>query len=901
MTDARQPSSVENEEITIQLNGVEVGARPGELIIAAAERAGVYIPRFCYHPRMRSVGMCRMCLVEVKGPRGFALTPACFASVAPGMEILTDSPGVAKAQDGVLEFLLLNHPLDCPVCDKGGECPLQDQTMTYGPGESRFVEEKRHWPKPISISPLVDLDRERCIQCDRCTRFASEIAGDPFINFFGRGDHIEVATFPDRPFASYFSGNTVQICPVGALTASPYRFKARPWDLEQVESTCTTCGVGCRMAVQSSSGRLVRNLGIDVDSVNQGWLCDKGRFSFQAIESPSRRRGPLVRKGESFGEASWQEALRGVAGACSRAASSGGRIAVLGGAHLANEDAYAWARFAKGVLQTDWVDAQLADGLPAELIQGLPRATIDEACSAKAILLVGPDPREELPVLFLRLRSALTSGRTRLVELTPQSTSLSSLAASSLRYLPGEMQSVLRSLLGTRGTAGAELPSAKALEAARVTLGMAPGGAVAGGDGGEGVVVLFGRASLAEPADATAEVVGMIADSMPAARFLHLGRRGNLQGALDAGLAPGMLPGRVSLAAGRERYGSAWEGLPPEKGEDARGIVAAAASGRVDVLFLLGADPLSDFPDRALAKAALERARFVVSIETIRSPSSDHADVVLAASGWAERPGTTTNIEGRVSVVAQKVVPPGTARPDWMIAEELSALLDRPMGFQTLEDIRDEMRRLSPLHRGLGREAFAALAAGDGLVLPLAAAPVTLRPRLVDPMSVPGVGSVDSQGSPSLAGNARAGWDLDSGEEEDASQVKPDTALGDFSWTDRPVADSAPPRDGYSLRLVVSRRLYDAGMAVAESPALAGLAEAVSIRVHPSEIEGLGLHSGDPVAVVCPQGRVTMKALSDASVSKGVALVQFNAVGSSEERVLFGVGRPVHEIRLESR
>ena len=231
-------------EINVTINGIQVEAQPGEMLIAAADRAGVHIPRFCYHERMSPVGMCRMCLVDVDTGRGPMLQPSCMVPVADGMSVDTESEDTKRAQEGILEFLLVNHPLDCPVCDKGGECPLQDQTMAYGPGESRFVEEKRHYEKPIPISDLVHLDRERCILCDRCTRFADEVAGDPLIHFTERGNATQVLTFPDEPFSSYFSGNTVQICPVGALTAAPYRFKARPWDLEQVESTCTTCSMG---------------------------------------------------------------------------------------------------------------------------------------------------------------------------------------------------------------------------------------------------------------------------------------------------------------------------------------------------------------------------------------------------------------------------------------------------------------------------------------------------------------------------------------------------------------------------------------------------------------------------------------------------------------------------------
>ena len=237
--------------------------------------------------------------------------------------MVTDSDKVKKAQDGVLEFLLINHPLDCPVCDKGGECPLQDQTLAYGPGESRFVEEKRHFEKPIPISELVLLDRERCIQCSRCTRFADEVAGEAQIDFIGRGEQLEVNIFPELPFTSYFSGNTVQICPVGALTAAPYRFAARPWDLDQVESTCTTCAVGCRVAVQSSSNRVTRLLGIDADPVNHGWLCDKGRFAFDAVNSDDRLVEPLIRKDGELVAASWHEALAAAADGLTAATADG--------------------------------------------------------------------------------------------------------------------------------------------------------------------------------------------------------------------------------------------------------------------------------------------------------------------------------------------------------------------------------------------------------------------------------------------------------------------------------------------------------------------------------------------------------------------------------------------------
>ncbi|HEY2430569.1 MAG TPA: NADH-quinone oxidoreductase subunit NuoG, partial [Acidimicrobiales bacterium] len=479
--------------VKITVDGTELEATKGELVIAAAERAGVYIPRFCYHPRMRTVGMCRMCLVNIDTGRGPALTASCIAEVADNMVVDTQAPAVKKAQDGVLEFLLINHPLDCPVCDKGGECPLQDQTLHFGPGESRFVEEKRHFEKPIPISDLVLLDRERCILCDRCTRFSKDIAGDPLIHFIARGNETEVNTFPDHPFASYFSGNTVQLCPVGALTAAPYRFTARPWDIERVESTCTTCAVGCRVAIESSANRITRYQGLDSDPVNQTWLCDRGRFDFEWINSEDRLTAPLIRKGDELVEASWGEALSAAGRELGDVLAKHGpeAIGIIGGARLTNEDCYAWAKLAKSVLATDNVDAQLGDGLPAEVVVGLPAATIADACSADAVILIGPDLKEELPVLFLRLRGAILDAGLKVIELSPQPTSMTALAAASIIHRPGEAAEVAAALVAdadpTGEVGGVAVP---ALTAARRVL-----------SGRERVVAVLGRPSLAESAD----------------------------------------------------------------------------------------------------------------------------------------------------------------------------------------------------------------------------------------------------------------------------------------------------------------------------------------------------------------------------------------------------------------
>ena len=299
-----------SENIKFTVNGNELEAKSGELLIEACENSGIHIPRFCWHKRLEPVGMCRMCLVEVETPRGKALVPSCTTEITEDLVVETESEVVTKAQEGILEFLLINHPLDCPVCDKAGECPLQDQTMAYGPGESRFVEEKRHFEKPISISEIILLDRERCILCARCTRFSDEISGDPLIEFIQRGNKTEVNTFPDEPFRSYFSGNTVQICPVGALTSTSYRFKARPWDLKKVSSTCNCCSVGCSIELNTSQNKMLRILGEDNEFTNQGWLSDKGRYNFDYLHSENRLLNILSKSEDSFNEISISEATK---------------------------------------------------------------------------------------------------------------------------------------------------------------------------------------------------------------------------------------------------------------------------------------------------------------------------------------------------------------------------------------------------------------------------------------------------------------------------------------------------------------------------------------------------------------------------------------------------------------
>ena len=817
-------TAVENEKstVTVTLNGVEIEATPGELLIDAAERHGTYIPRFCYHSRMKPVGMCRMCLVEVDSGRGPALQPSCMIPVGEGMTVDTESEATKKAQDGVLEFLLINHPLDCPVCDKGGECPLQDQTVAYGPGESRFIEEKRHYEKPIPISDTVYLDRERCILCDRCTRFADDVAGDTLIHFMDRGNNTQVNTFPDEPFASYFSGNTVQICPVGALTAKPYRFKARPWDLEETISTAWTDSVGSRVTVQSSRNQVLRLLGVDADAVNWGWLSDKERFGFEALNSEARLTQPMCRAGDDLAPTGWAAALTQVTDALSGVEPS--RVGVIGGARLTNESQYAWAKLAKGVLGTDNVDAQLGDGLPAEAVLGLPRATIADACEpGGTIILVGPDPKEDLGALFLRLRHAVVNDGATLIELTPSRGGLSGIAAHSLHGRPGEVGLLAQALVAA--TSGPAVDAA-GIAAAEIA---AAAGAISGP-----VTVILGRASVAESATATVDAAVAL-NGLPGVRFLSALRRGNVHGALDVGLAPGLLPGRQRLDAGCD----AWPSVPAAAGLDTAGMLDAAAAGDLDVLVLLGADPLSDFPDSDLAARALDSVGTVIAIESLPNASTvAHADVVLPAAMATEVDGTFTNLEGRVSVCEQKVTPPGTARADWMIATELAARLGADLGLDSPETIRAELAAVSAVHAPLTEEA-------------LAASPVE--------------------------GVLLAGSSLDG-----------------------PVASTAlaPANDAYSLRLVAGRRMYDAGTMVQASPSSAGLAAAATVRLNPVDFDKLGIEAGTDVKVVSGQGELRAPLAVDPGVPAGSAVVPANAPGNGAN-ILIDASAPVTDVRVE--
>ena len=888
--------------VAFTLDGRPAMAAPGEVVIAAAERAGTYIPRFCYHPRMTPVGVCRMCLVEIDGPRGPTLQPACFVAVTEHMNVVTDSEKVKKAQDGVLEFLLVNHPLDCPVCDKGGECPLQDQTLAHGPGDTRFLEEKRHFEKPIALSELVLLDRERCIQCSRCTRFAAEVAGEAQIDFAGRGELVEVAVFPSEPFTSHFSGNTVQICPVGALTATPYRFTARPWDLDQVESTCTTCAVGCRVAVQSSANRVTRLLGVDADPINHGWLCDKGRFAYEATNGPEdeevvpltspRRRltVPMVRRGGELVEATWGEAIAAAADAIRDATADGPhRIGAIGGAACTNEAQYLWSRLLKGVVRTDSVDAQLEDGLDPTLVAALPRATIDDATTAACCLVLTGDLEHELPVLFLRLRQAALAGTTTLLELATVPSRISEVAMTTVRVRPGDAPDTVDALLGdhaaaTRLRTHPEGPAAdtSALDRARAAIP----------DQGDGLVVVVGRTNVAESGAMVEAAIRRLATALPRARFLVALRRANVAGAIDLGLVPGLLPGRVPLERGRTWFERRWGGAPARAGRGTLAQLRALASGEQAAVLLIGCDPFADGPDPELAAAALQAARDVVVVAGHGGRVLEHATVVLPAWVAHERAGTTTSCEGRVTRLGQKLVAPGLSWPDTSIAAELIAALGGGDVDPEVEAVTDEIATCCASHAGV--TASVVRTADDGVVLGVG--PSAPRGAL-DPVAFPGLRPVDAEGFKMSAGAVAAPPD----------PPKPSGAPSQVSLDEAVAAPAVerPAHHAYALRLVAVRRLYDRGAAVEASPSLARLLAPAAARANPSDLDRIGVDAGAVVRVRSRNRVLTLRCDADPRVARGTLLVPLNVdAPEGGERVaaqLFEPGAVVSEVRMESQ
>ncbi|HVX69582.1 MAG TPA: NADH-quinone oxidoreductase subunit G [Mycobacteriales bacterium] len=657
------------ETVTVTIDGIEVAVPKNTLVIRAAEMIGIQVPRFCDHPLLDPVGACRQCLVEVEGQR--KPVASCTVPVTEGMVIKTQltSPVAEKAQSGNLEFLLINHPLDCPVCDKGGECPLQNQSLSNGTAESRFKDEKRTYAKPIPISSQVLLDRERCVLCARCTRFSQQIAGDPFIELFERGALEQVAIYEDEPFSSYFSGNTVQICPVGALTGAQYRFRARPFDLVSTPSVCEHCSSGCQQRTDWRRGRVLRRLAGEDADVNEEWNCDKGRWAFAYQRAADRIKTPLVRDEDGYlVEASWTEAM---ARAAEGLAAHRGRAGVLTGGRLTVEDAYAYSKFARLVLGSNDIDfrarphsAEEHDFIASRVAGRYLETTYADLDRAPAVLLAGFEAEEESPIVFLRLRKAVKENGQRVFGVAP-------LRSSGLRKLTGTL---LATAPGGEAATLAGLPP-EVEEALR-----APG-----------AVILVGE-RLATSEGALSAAAGLA--ERTGARLAWIPRRAGDRGAIEAGCLPNLLPfGRpLTDQTARDEIAAVWGAqVPTGPGRDGDTIVAAAASGAL-ALVVAGVD-IDDLANPALALHAIEQSPFVVSLELRESAITDRADVVFPVSAVAEKPGLFLDWEGRMRPFEATLESDGPM-PDLRVLHRLALAMGVDIGTPDASTVQAEIAKL---------------------------------------------------------------------------------------------------------------------------------------------------------------------------------------------------------------
>ena len=681
--------SREREKITFVVDGVEATAPEGTMLVDAAKHADVEIPVFCYEPKLgEPVGACRMCLVEVEGiPK---LQTACSTPIRDGMVVYSRTDRVIEAQEAVVEFLLVNHPLDCPVCDKGGECPLQDVAMGWGPGKSRMIDPKRHFQKPMPLSPLVRIDRERCILCYRCVRFSQEVAEDEQLQLLERGDRTFVGTFDDRPYIAPFHGNIIELCPVGALTSEEYRFRARPWDIEDAGTICTLCPSQCNVKLTVRDEKVQRVLGRDNFEVDDGWLCDKGRFGFQMISSEERITQPMIGSGGVLSPASWTEAIE--AAAKGLRASGSGTAAIVGG-RASNEEGYLAQRIIREALDSPHVDSRRGRGVPAETLAALADPKLSVAISAldsaDTAVVIGCDPLHEMPILDLRLRKAVRRSGLRLSVASDRPSSLDGGAEETARYAPRDGARFVAELAAA--VAGDDTSGERTYgeEVDRIAdLGRE-----------RDVVIVFSERLLRDAdAPGTATALLRLAEALKlsdraGAGLLEVPEETNGRGLREAGCIPGAGPGFAPVAAGR----------------DSTGIRDALESGELTSLILVESNPVRDHPDGPDWTAALQAADFVVAVAAFEDESTKHANVVFPAQTYAEKDGVITHPDGRLQRVRPNVPNPGEVRPVWQVLVELMAELGHESGFQSYPEVWNGLVERVDFYSGLDLDTIGGL------------------------------------------------------------------------------------------------------------------------------------------------------------------------------------------------
>jgi NADH-quinone oxidoreductase chain G len=853
------------DNVTLKINDREVTVPTGTLVVDAAAQVDVEIPIFCSHPKLDPVGCCRMCMVEVEGPRGSRLMTACTMPVQEGMSIRTDSEQVKSVQEANLAFILLNHPLDCPICDKGGECPLQDQTMRFGPGISQLVEPKRLKKKHYLISDTIVLDQERCVLCWRCIRYLEEWEDKPQLGLFQRGSETIIDIQDGQPVDAKTSGNIIDICPVGALTNRVSRFAYRPWQVDRTPSICNLCSVGCNLRVDSRSHEMRRIIGRENMGVNDIWLCDKGRFAFDWVNHEGRLQMPLVRKNGELTPVQWSEALSYIADKLKAIKAQHGADAIggIGSGKLSNESNYLLQRFMRQIIGTNNIDhrdggdvAAIATGLPA--IADVMKPQYGPNPKVDTIFLFGVDPSEELPILDVHLKRAVRRGKAKLIIAHPRQVELTRYKGPYLGYKPGSEVALLNGLVKAAFDSGVELKSnaGTGLDDLKKWTANADDAMMSEQCGVDPEAVKAAAKLLAESENALIVYGPMAGSGGPAVmqglinlasmtghyeRLAYVGLDANSQGCRDMGVLPNRLPGHAALDDQNavRRLRAAWGGsaLPTTPGKSYSQMLNAAGDS-IKALYVMGANPASERPEWA---ANLEKLDLLVVQEILDTETVQRADVVLPARSWAEQDGTFTNLERRVQRAPRAVDNPNTrAAPDWMILDHLANRMDVDWPFADVRGVTNEISRTIPIYAGIT-------------------------------------------------------WDTlgDQGMQWDAAKVRPQPVYAQVEvQNDGGIAD-------YPLALVTGTVLFDGGTMFWITPELRKIAFDATVTLNPADAEQLALTAGTLVSVVSPEGALDLKVTVSEQVQPGTVWIPESLPGAPVGTLLNG---SVHQhVRIEKR
>ncbi|BAL98911.1 MULTISPECIES: NADH-quinone oxidoreductase subunit NuoG [Caldilinea] len=838
------------ELVTLTIDDRQVTVPKGTLVVDAAAQVGIEIPIFCSHPKLDPVACCRMCLVEISGPRGMTLQTACSVPVAQDMVVRTNTPQVKEVQEANLAFILLNHPLDCPICDKGGECPLQDQTMRFGPGLSQLVEPKRTKNKNYLISDTIVLDQERCILCWRCIRYLEEWEDKPQLALFERGGETLIDIQDGKPVDAKTSGNIIDICPVGALTNRVARFAFRPWEIERTPSICTQCSMGCNLRIDTRTHTLRRVIGRENMQVNDQWICDKGRFANAWVNHEQRLTTPLVRKNGELQPASWHEALSLVADRLQAIKQRHGADAIgaIGSAKLSNESNYLLQRFMRQLIGTNNIDhrdggdvAALPAGMPALVNVMKPQYGPDP--KHDVIMLVGFDPSEEAPVLDLHLKRAVRRGKAKLIIVHPRRIELTRYDGPFLQANPGTevtlLNGLLRSLTEAKNDQNSEayqLVADVQTQEVEKFCGVAAdeiNKAAAALAGAQNPLILYGP--MVARGEAGVQVrqalINLALYLGKPENLAYVGLEANSQGCRDVGLLPDRLPGHAELAdpMANERLSQLWGcTLPTRPGKTYRQMLDAAG-GEIKALYIMGANPASERPTWA---ENLDKLDFLVVQELFLTETAARANVVLPAVSWAEQDGTFTNLERRVQRAPKALSNPRSkAAPDWMILDHLATYFDAQWSHANAQAVTTEITQAAPIYTGLTWEAL---------------------------------GDQGLQWSATDHPYARV-------EMHYASALQPKL-----------------PQSNGSLRLVSGTVLYDGGDLFRLTQHMKNMAFAAEVRLNPVDGETLGVAEGETVTVRNDHGVLELTVKFDVTVKPGTAWIPESLPGAPVGALLNG-------------